>query len=416
MRPGSLMGTLLRPWSPRGAVALAAAVLLWTACLPRLNPFDVEGVEDAYNVRVKAVSGSLEVSFDRLGGEGIRAYRVYREDVRGDRVLVAELPPNQSTVVDGNAAAASEQAGTALEDDTLFWRVAGVTEGGEGPMSNRRDVASTRVLPSTTIEPAPPEYISGQSSVAVLVRVAPSTLAGRPGARLFQYRFRGGEWTDPIVAGPLVLTGLLDGRYTLEVAAVDDNGDADITPARASFIYDFNVPEGTTCTPAVCNAGLTCVEEPVGNFCRRLCAPADADGGAAGCAEGLTCRLGSGVGGQGACVVVSLRGGRCDDRLCADGLACGDTGDGRQLCGVPCGAGESCDAGQVCHAGPRGDRACLTDARLNEGCLQSACAEDLACENAEDNPRCRRVCQSTINCGGGQVCTDLGRADLKICL
>ncbi len=50
--------------------------------------YNLYSVFHKHRVRVKAVSGTLEVSFDRLGGQGIQAYRVYREDARGDRVLV----------------------------------------------------------------------------------------------------------------------------------------------------------------------------------------------------------------------------------------------------------------------------------------------------------------------------------------
>lgn len=398
-----------------GSVAVLL-LLASAACLPRNNPFDRADIEDAYQVRVRAVNGTLEVHFSPLQGTGLQGYRVYREDSAGERTLVGELPHDQQALVDANAPAASELAEERLGDATLWWRVAGYTGGGEGPLSRRDDRASTKVLPDTRIEPAIPEYISGQSAVAVLVEVTPSPLDGAPAATLFQYRFRGGEWTDPIVAGPLVLTGLADGRYTLEVAAVDENGDADLTPARATFIYDFNVPEGTLCDPAVCNQGLICALEPVGSFCRRLCDPLQVDA----CPSGLTCRLGSGQNGMGACVVVAAATERCEDRLCEDGLACADTGDGRGLCGTPCGAGNpSCGGVQVCAPAlspvATDPPACVTMVGLDEVCVQAACSTNLACEEGETDPRCRHLCETTINCGGGQTCTDLGRADLRIC-
>lgn len=402
----------------RAALRVLLLVVGLAACLPRENPFDRANIEDAYGVFVTASLGTLTVHFNRLGGTGLRGYHVYREDVGGARVLVGELPPDQQSFVDENVEEAAARAEELHSDGTLWWRVAGFTAGGEGPVSARTDRASTRILPETSIEPAIAPYISGQSGVTVQVRVAPSPLPGAPATRQFRYRFRGGDWIDPILAGPLVLTGLQDGRYTLELAAVDDQGDADITPARATFVYDYNVPQGTACTPAVCNPGLLCVGEPVGNFCRQQCAVWDGDGGAApedagvplDCPLGTTCRLGSGRDGNGACVAVATLGERCDERLCVDGLNCAVAGDGRSLCGTPCNAG-ACDNGLSCYPGD----GCLTVARLNEGCASSACLEGLACDDREMNARCRRVCTSTVNCTGGEQCGDLGRADLRVC-
>ncbi|MBI5493379.1 MAG: hypothetical protein HY904_00020 [Deltaproteobacteria bacterium] len=402
------------------------AALAALACLPRSNPFDRDDVEDAYGTYVtyedtgaggdatEAV-GEVTLHFTRLPGRGIKGYRVYREDTSGARVLVAELGPKQDHYTDPSVAAVAEETEEALEDGTLWWRVSAFTQGGEGELSRKHDRASTRILPDTRIDPPVPAYVSGVSGVAVIIQVTPSALEGAPPARLYRYRFRGGQWTDPILAGPLVLTGLQDGRYTLEVAAVDDNGDADLTPARATFIYDFNVPEGTTCEPAVCNPGLFCVGEPVGNFCRRQCAPATdggvPDGGATtDCPLGTSCRMGSGRDGLGACVAVAQLDERCDERLCVDGLACGDTGDQRALCGTPCPA-SGCAAEQVCAPGG----ACLTLARQNEACTTAACASGLACDDTDANPRCRRACETSLNCGAGESCEDLGRDDLKVC-
>lgn len=77
---------------------------------------------------------------------------------------------------------------------------------------------------------------------------------------------------------------------------------------------------------------------------------------------------------------------------------------------MPCNGG-ACDNGMSCYPGD----GCLTVARINEGCAQSACQEGLACDDREANARCRRVCTTTNNCTGGEQCGDLGRADLRVC-
>jgi hypothetical protein len=59
--------------------------------------------------------------------------------------------------------------------------------------------------------------------------------------------------------------------------------------------------------------------------------------------------------------------------------------------------------------------ACLTVARINEGCANSACEDTTACDDREANPRCHRVCTSALNCMANQLCLDLGRLDLRIC-
>jgi len=388
------------------------AVLLSASCLlPRDNPFDREDVPGRYKVRVSAPDGVLTVQFQPLQGAGLRGYRVYRENARGERVIVADLDPRTTMFVDESAADAAEAAKEAVGEADLWWRVAGYIDGGEGPLSRKDDNASTRALPDTDIEPPLPDYITGQSGIAVRVQVTSSAVAPDVTTRLFRYRFRGGDWTDPIVAGPLVLTGLLDGRYTLEAAAVDENGNVDLTPASTRFTYDFNVPEGTSCDPAVCSTGLFCVLEPVGKFCRRSCG---GDGGMA-CPEGLHCRMASGLNGLGACVVVAQTEESCTDRLCTDGLACAQLVDGRALCGEPCSQSACADPSRACLGS--GEPACLREARAGEACEAAACIDQYACDTVLANPRCSRVCppQNTQYCAAPTICSDLPGSDLKVC-
>ncbi|MEW5851094.1 MAG: hypothetical protein AB2A00_20065 [Myxococcota bacterium] len=386
-------------------------LVLTAACLPRDNPFDRADIEDAYAVRISAQDG-LTVHFSPLSGAGLKGYRIYREDHAGNRRLVSEVPADVHSVKDEDAPAALALAEQQSSDATLYYRVAGVTSAGdEGPISRRSDEASTRILPDTVIDPAVPEYITGVSGVAVVVNVSPPKSGGES-ARHFRYRFVGGEWGEPILAGPLVLTGLRDGRYTLEAAAVGAQGDLDLTPATASFTYDFNVPEGTSCVTAVCSEGLACVEEPVGRFCRRVCGGADA--GSVECPVGTECRANSGAEGEGACVVVAALHEACHDRLCATGLICTDAGDGRSLCGDPCGDGNTCTGGRAC-LGTGEARGCLPQAAPLASCANAACTAGHACEDFGDDPTCRRICDSQGGCEVGELCQDLGRADLKIC-
>jgi hypothetical protein len=399
-------------------VAVLAVLVTWLACLPRDNPFDRTHLEDRYQVRVTSSMGVVKVQFSPLSGRDLQGHRVYREDATGQRTLVSEVGAQADHAVDEGAAAAAAHAQATLEDGTLWWRVAGFISTGEGPMSRKTDQASTRVFPDTRVEPPPPDYISGRAAVAVLVEVVPPPSGGA--AHHFRYRFTGQDWTEPLPAGPLVLTGLRDGRYTLEVAAESEAMDLDLTPARMAFTYDFHVPEGTACHPAVCSAGLACVVEPVGLFCRRVCEPgqggapdggAGPDGGA--CPLGLTCRAGSGEGGEAACVVAAAPGEACHDRLCWAGQACGETGDGRSLCGLPCGGGQACLPAEACKGTDAG--ACLTVAQPYEPCAHATCTAGFACEVGPEEPVCRRLCVSGAACNVGELCEPLGRGDLRIC-
>jgi hypothetical protein len=364
-------------------------------------------VEDAYAVAVSSPGGRLTVRFTPLSGKGLTGHRIYREDSTGALALVAEVPPTTAEVCDEHAALASLVAQTAGADGTLWWRVAGLTAESEGPLSRKSQQASTLALPDTVLMPVA-EYMTGQAAVALHVEVRASAVPPAPGVEHFRYRFAGADWSEPILAGPLVLTGLLDGTHVVEIAAVDAAGNVDITPARAQFTYDFHVPEGTACNPAECNPGLACVEEPVGLFCRLLCDPSGLDGGST-CPLGTQCLAGAAQD-AGACVAVAQIWEACMDRLCVDSLVCQDTGDMRALCAAPCAVDGGCPLPMSCVS-----VGCLNVVALDQACQAAACGSGLACEQGRETPKCRRVCQSTLECAGAEICEELGRGDLRVC-
>ena len=109
----------------RALVPLAVGMALCGACiLPRDNPFDRADIETAYNVTVSAPDGVLTVVFNKLDG-AVRGYRVYRENIRGERALLTELAPDVTTFIDTTAVEGAEVARDTIEDGTLYWRVAG---------------------------------------------------------------------------------------------------------------------------------------------------------------------------------------------------------------------------------------------------------------------------------------------------
>jgi hypothetical protein len=101
------------------------------------------------------------------------------------------------------------------------------------------------IAPNTSISSAPASLVL--TSTATLVFTG--TDAGGSGVAYFEYTLNGGA-TVTTTGTMTTFTGLADGAYTFTVAAVDNVGNADATPASANWTVDTQAPETTiTITP-----------------------------------------------------------------------------------------------------------------------------------------------------------------------
>lgn len=81
----------------------------------------------------------------------------------------------------------------------------------------------------------------------------------------FQWRIDGGEWQGPFMNQCVLITNLSEGQHTFEVAAIDDYGNLDPTPASRPFTVDTVPPQiiGLSAAPAANQSEITWItDEP----------------------------------------------------------------------------------------------------------------------------------------------------------
>jgi hypothetical protein len=109
---------------------------------------------------------------------------------------------------------------------------------------------------SFTLDTTAPETgITGGPSGPTAQRDATFTFAASQPDATFRCTFDGVAITP--CASPLTRTGLADGEHTLEVAAVDEAGNVDPTPAVRSFVVDTTAPDTffDATPPAIVHSG-----------------------------------------------------------------------------------------------------------------------------------------------------------------
>ncbi len=133
------------------------------------------------------------------------------------------------------SACASPLTMTRLKAGAHHFEVRAILAGVADPTPSSFDWTIDRTAPNTTITSAPPTLTNNPVATFTFI----STEAGGG----FQCSLDGSIFTD--CTSPYATAPLLDGKHTFKVKAVDAAGNADKTPARASWTVD-TIPPVTT--------------------------------------------------------------------------------------------------------------------------------------------------------------------------
>jgi len=206
----------------------------------------------------------------------------------------------------------------------------------------------------------------------------------------------------------------------IDEAVGDSGGCLNDGPERCDgFDNDCNDEVDETCTEPglACSfddecLGNNCADTPAGRLCSIECDPLRPS---LSCPPGLYCARTTEC--DGLCVPGMPGSLGIDEECTADTdcvtLFCGDPGDGRRRCLIPCrGDAGMCLAGEACAAVPGVCSGCVpavivVGARgLGEPCAADGDCRSGACLEDGDAEYCTRPCTEDIDCGSGFHCRD----------